>query len=265
MFALGPQAAAAGYRIEAFERIGSTNAEALRRAALGERGPQWFVTAEQTAGRGRRDRAWSAPRGNLAASILEVIDVTPAVAATLGFVAGLAVHAALRSVCTLAPELPPPDFTLKWPNDVLAGGAKLVGILLEAEAAGSGQLAVAAGIGVNVVAAPTDTPYPAASLASLGIATSAGAVFAALSDAWAEYRGMWSGGEGFSDIRALWLKRAAGVGQPVSVRGGRTGVDGIFETIDNTGCMIVATSDGRRVSVSAGEVFFGAAATGGAA
>ncbi len=265
MFALGPQAASAGYRVEAFERIGSTNAEALRRAALGERGPQWFVTAEQTAGRGRRDRAWSAPRGNLAASIFEVIDVSPASAATLGFVAGLAVHAALRSVCTRMPELPPPEFALKWPNDVLAGEAKLVGILLEAEAAGSGQLAVVAGIGVNVVAAPTDTPYPAASLASLGIATSAGAVFAALSDAWAEYRTMWSRADGFSDIRSLWLKRATGVGQPVSVRGGRTVVDGIFETIDNTGSMIVATSDGRRISVSAGDVFFGAAATGGAA
>jgi BirA family biotin operon repressor/biotin-[acetyl-CoA-carboxylase] ligase len=265
VFVLGPQAAAAGYRMEAFERIGSTNAEALRRATLGERGPQWFVTAEQTAGRGRRDRAWSAPRGNLAARILELIDVTPAVAATLGFVTGLAVHAALRSVCTLAPELPPPDFALKWPNDVLAGDAKLVGILLEAEAAEAGQLAVAAGIGVNVVAAPIDTPYPAASLAALGIATSAEAVFAALTDAWAEYYGMWGRGAGFADIRSLWLKRAAGVGQPVSVRGGRTVVDGIFETIDNTGCMIVATSDGRRIPVSAGEVFFGAAATGGAA
>ncbi|MGB3273944.1 MAG: biotin--[acetyl-CoA-carboxylase] ligase [Xanthobacteraceae bacterium] len=260
-FALGPQAAGAGYRLMAFERIGSTNSEALARARAGEPGPLWLATAEQTAGRGRRERAWVAPRGNLAASILDVMDVKPGIAATLGFVAGLAVHAALREVCTLAPETPPPDFALKWPNDVLANGAKLVGILLEAEALPDGRLAVVAGIGVNVVAAPSDTPYPAASLASLGVAASAEAVFAALSDAWAEYRGIWDDGRGFAAIRVLWLKRAAGVGEAVSVRDGRGGIDGIFETIDNTGCMIVATSDGRRVPIAAGDVFFGTAAS----
>src|SRR5258708_4003915 len=88
-FSLGPRAAAAGYRLAAFDQIGSTNAEAMLRAGAGERGPIWFVTSEQTAGRGRRSRPWVAPRGNLASSILEVIDVAPAAAATLGFAAGL--------------------------------------------------------------------------------------------------------------------------------------------------------------------------------
>jgi BirA family biotin operon repressor/biotin-[acetyl-CoA-carboxylase] ligase len=263
-FALGPQAAKAGYRLAVFERTGSTNAEALARAKAGERGPIWFVTSEQTAGRGRRDRAWVAPRGNLAASLLEAVDAAPAVAATLGFVAGLAVHAALRGVCTLAPEVPPPDFALKWPNDVLANGAKLVGILLEAEALADARLAVVVGIGVNIVAAPSDTPYPATALAPLGMAASAEAVFAVLSDAWAEYHGIWDNGRGFAAIRSLWLARAAGVGQAVSVQGGRAGVDGVFETIDNSGCMIVATPDGRRVPIAAGDVFFGTAASAGA-
>ena len=95
---LGPRATSAGYRLAAFDQIGSTNAEAMSRARAGERGPMWFVTTEQTAGRGRRQRAWIAPRGNLASSILEVMDVTPAVAATLGFAAGLSLEAALRPV-----------------------------------------------------------------------------------------------------------------------------------------------------------------------
>src|SRR5215469_631040 len=97
-FTLGPRAISAGYRLEAFDQIGSTNAEAMARARDGERGPTWFVTSEQTAGRGRRFRPWVAPRGNLASSILEVMEVTPAVAATLGFAAGLALEAALRKV-----------------------------------------------------------------------------------------------------------------------------------------------------------------------
>src|SRR3954449_3713000 len=97
-FALGPRALSAGYRLTAFDAIGSTNAEAMARARDGEYGPIWFVTSEQTAGRGRRNRPWIAPRGNLASSILEVIDVSPAIAATLGFAAGLALEAALQRV-----------------------------------------------------------------------------------------------------------------------------------------------------------------------
>jgi BirA family transcriptional regulator, biotin operon repressor / biotin---[acetyl-CoA-carboxylase] ligase len=69
-FSLGPRATSAGYRLAAFDQVGSTNAEAMVRSRAGERGPIWFVTSEQTAGRGRRQRAWIAPRGNLASSIL---------------------------------------------------------------------------------------------------------------------------------------------------------------------------------------------------
>src|SRR6267154_5620665 len=97
-FSLGPRAVSAGYRLAAFDSAGSTNTEALAQARAGERGPMWFVTSEQTAGRGRRHRPWIAPRGNLACSILEVIDASPAVAATLGFAAGLATETALQRV-----------------------------------------------------------------------------------------------------------------------------------------------------------------------
>src|SRR3954466_6342388 len=113
-FLLGPRAPSAGYRLLAFDSVGSTNAEALTRARAGERGPLWFVSSEQTAGRGRRHRPWSAPRGNLASSILEVMEVPPSVAATLGFAAGLALVEALRSAGSETME-----FELKWPNDVM--------------------------------------------------------------------------------------------------------------------------------------------------
>ena len=94
-FALGPRATSAGYRLAAFDQVGSTNTEAMAHARSGEPGSTWFVTTEQTAGKGRRQRAWIAPRGNLASSVLEVIDVPPATAATLGFAAGLAIASAL--------------------------------------------------------------------------------------------------------------------------------------------------------------------------
>src|SRR6202048_2916883 len=97
-FSVAPGASSAVYRLAAFDHIGSTNAEALARARGGEQGPIWLVTSEQTAGRGRRHRPWIAPRVNLASSILEVMGISPAVAATLGFAAGLALEAALRRV-----------------------------------------------------------------------------------------------------------------------------------------------------------------------
>jgi BirA family biotin operon repressor/biotin-[acetyl-CoA-carboxylase] ligase len=268
-FALGPRAISAGYRLAAFDSIGSTNAEALSRARGGERGPMWFVTSEQTAGRGRRHRPWIAPRGNLACSILEIIDVSPAVAATLGFAAGLALEAALQRVGVEASARSAGSddmkFSLKWPNDVLAGQQKLAGILLEAEAMPGDRLAVVVGIGTNVVAAPEATPTPATSLKAIGIDVGAEELFAILSEMWTEFRDLWDRGHGFGEIRRLWLERAAGLGQPVAVRTGSSTVAGTFDTIDDTGCMIVRTPSGERVPISAGDVYFGAAASAGAA
>ena len=260
-FTLGPRAISAGYRLASFDQIGSTNSEAMARAHAGERGPIWFVTSEQTAGRGRRQRPWIAPKGNLASSVFETIDVAPAVAATLGFAAGLALEAALRAVAGSAGI----GFALKWPNDVLAGQAKLTGILLEAESQTGGGLAVVVGMGTNVVAAPEGTPMPATSLWALGVETSAEALFTALSDSWAECRGIWDQGRGFGEIRRRWLALAAGLGQPVAVHIGNATVSGIFDTIDDTGCMIVRTLTGDSVPISAGDVHFGLAASAGAA
>ena len=267
-FKLGSRALSAGYRLATFDTVGSTNVEAMARAREGEYGPMWFVTSEQTAGRGRRNRPWIAPRGNLASSILEVIDVAPAVAATLGFAAGLAIQTALQKVSIEASLRSAGSddmkFSLKWPNDVLAGRKKLVGIGLEAEAVAADRLAVVVGIGTNVVGAPEGTPTPATSLAAIGVHVGAEDLFVELSDAWAESRGIWDNGRGFDEIRRLWLERAGGLGEPVAVRAGASIVEGIFDTIDEQGCLIVRKADGHRVPISAGDVYFGSAASAGA-
>jgi BirA family biotin operon repressor/biotin-[acetyl-CoA-carboxylase] ligase len=269
VFSLGSRAVSAGYRLAQFASIGSTNTEALTCARAGERGPVWFVTAEQTAGRGRRHRPWSAPRGNLACSILELIEISPAVAATLGFAAGLALESALRNLSVEASlrsaGSDTMDFRLKWPNDVLCGSGKIAGILLEAETVAEHGLAVVVGIGTNVVAAPEGTPTPASSLAALGVHVGAEDLFSTLSDAWVEARGVWDNGRGFAEIRRKWLERAAGLGQSVSVVAGGSTISGSFDTIDDAGCLVVATADGRRIPISAGDVYFGDAASAGAA
>jgi BirA family transcriptional regulator, biotin operon repressor / biotin---[acetyl-CoA-carboxylase] ligase len=268
-FLLGPRAVSAGYKLATFERLGSTNTEALTQARAGERGPIWLVASEQTAGRGRRHRPWIAPRGNLYSSVLEVIDISPAVAATLGFAAGLALESALRQLSVEASlrsaGSDTMDFRLKWPNDVLCGPGKLAGILLEAEAVAEGGLAVVVGIGTNVVTAPEGTSVPATCLAAHGVDVGAGELFSAQSDAWVEARGIWDDGRGFGEIRRKWLERAAGLGGRVSVQAGGSTISGTFDTIDEQGCLIVATPDGTRIPVSAGDVYFGDAASVGAA
>ncbi|MGI6247030.1 MAG: biotin--[acetyl-CoA-carboxylase] ligase [Pseudochelatococcus sp.] len=257
-FSLSPEVEAAGFRLAAFDVLsGSTNTEAMGRGRAGDPGPLWVVTGHQLGGRGRRNRAWTSPQGNLAASLLMTTDVTVAAAATLGFVAGVAVE---RAIVRAAPFLRG-RISLKWPNDVLADGAKLSGILLESEPLESGKRLVVVGIGVNAVAAPPGLPYPAASLLSLGAAISAQTLFMALAEEWHRCIGLWDDGRGMAVIRDLWLERASGLGAPVNVQTAGGALKGVFETIDDSGRLIMQRADGQVVAIAAGEVHFGSAAT----
>ena len=269
-FALGPKARAAGYRLRGYDSIGSTNAEALAAAAAGDPGGIWFAARQQTAGRGRRGRHWINPEGNLAATLLIIPESDPTSAATLGFVAGVSLNRALSAILPGgmvkigldgADSLAGGRIALKWPNDVLADGAKLAGILLEASKLPDGRQAVAIGIGVNVVAAPDGLPYPATSLAALGAPRSAEDVFEALSDAWVETFGLWNDGRGIGDVLKHWRASAAGIGAPVAVQQDGEVLRGIFETIDDAGRLIIRADDNRRIAISAGDVHFGATAS----
>lgn len=260
-FALSPVAENAGYRLTSFATVGSTNAAALERAAAGDPGRHWFVSARQESGRGRRGRAWSTPEGNLASTLLLVDAFDMKAAATLGFVAGLSLADALDAVFAAAGPAVPPRIGLKWPNDVLVDGAKLSGILLESSAIAKDRFAVAIGIGTNVVAFPDDLPYPATSLSALGSKGDAEMLFTALSDAWSVNYRVWNEGRGLDAIRRRWLERAHGLGQNVTMQLGERVVAGRFETIDEACRFVIREDDGARVAVTAGDVYFGTAAT----
>ncbi|MGV6873748.1 biotin--[acetyl-CoA-carboxylase] ligase [Pseudochelatococcus sp. B33] len=257
-FRLSADLDAAGFRLAAFDTLnGSTNTEALERARAGDAGPLWIVTGNQLGGRGRRNRAWISPRGNLAASLLVATEVSIATAATLGFVAGVALE---RAIVRVAPYLRH-RISLKWPNDILADGAKLAGILLESEPLDDRRRAIVVGIGVNVVAAPEGLPYPAVSLVSLGTNVSAPALFEALAEEWSRAVAVWDEGRGMGAIRDLWLERAVGLNAPISVQTPEGILGGVFETIDDMGRLIMQRADGTEAVIAAGEVHFGTVAT----
>ena len=143
-----------------------------------------------------------------------------------------------------------PRLTLKWPNDVLCGGAKLSGILLE----GEGNT-VAVGIGVNCAHHPGNLEYPATDLATAGAQVSADGLFTALSRAMVPRIAQWERGEGLASIRADWLKRADGLNRTVRVRLHDRELSGVFEALDDLGRLVLRRSDGTTETVAAGDVF----------
>ena len=131
--------------LELLDCVGSTNDEA-RAAARAGAAHGWCVAARrQSEGRGRRGHVWASPEGNLYLSVVLRPQVAPARLAGLAAACGIGAARALRAVA------PAGDVRLKWPNDLLARGRKLAGILVEVEGG-----AAVCGIGVNVAAAPAE-------------------------------------------------------------------------------------------------------------
>ena len=238
----------AGVRHIAFETLGSTNAEALARARAGERGPLWITAQSQSAGRGRRGSIWASPPGNLYATLLLTEPSAPECAPQLSFVAALAVHDAIAGC---APALGP-LLKVKWPNDLLLGGAKVAGILIEGGT--EAVFAVAIGIGINCAHHPAATPFPATDLAAAGADVTPERLLAALAQAMQTRLAQWQRGEGFAAIRAAWLTRAAGLGQDIKVRLPERELSGRFEGLDAAGRLLLQQAD-TTTAIAAGEVF----------
>jgi BirA family biotin operon repressor/biotin-[acetyl-CoA-carboxylase] ligase len=232
----------------------STNAHALRLAGEVPR-PAWFLAARQTAGKGRRARAWDSPPGNFYATLLLHPTEPPAVVALRSFAAALALRQALVELTGL-----PEAFALKWPNDVLLNGGKLAGILLESTATGQGIAHLAIGIGVNLIAAPDPAALdagalrPVSLLAETGLRITPETLLAHLAPAYDLWERRFAR-EGFAPLRAAWLAHAARLGEPIRARIGQATREGVFETIDPAGNLMLRTAQGV-VAIPAAEVFF---------
>lgn len=242
-----------GYRLLAFDTIGSTNDEARRLArAAGQPGGTVIWAGEQTSGRGRRGRFWSSPPGNLYVSLLLRPGGSAAAAAQLGFVAALGLGDALHEIG--GPAL---AVRCKWPNDLLLGdGRKVAGILLESETSAGDDAVdfVVIGSGVNLVSKPEGTEYPAASLLEAGIGgVRPGELLGAYVRHFDGWMTQWRE-HGFAPIRAAWLARASGIGDDIRVRLERDTLSGRFLDLDTDGALLLDIAGTRR-RITAGEVF----------
>lgn len=240
--------------IEAYDELDSTNAEARRRAEAGEAGPVWITALRQTAGRGRRGRAWDTATGNLAATLLFVTDKPPAEAAQVSFIAALAA-ADLAEAC-----LGPGVGRLKWPNDLLIHGRKACGILVESGARPDRSLWLAVGIGINLAHAPQDVERPAAAFAEYMAAPppTPRAALDILAARFEHWRALWAA-QGFGPIAAAWTERAHGLGAPCEARLPNQTHRGVAEGLDPDGALRLRLDDGAILRITAGDVFFGEA------
>jgi BirA family transcriptional regulator, biotin operon repressor / biotin---[acetyl-CoA-carboxylase] ligase len=246
---MAPAEYSSAWPIVGFAEIDSTNEEARRRAAAGDTGPCWLVAERQSAGRGRLGRQWDSPPGNLFATALFAYPRPLAEATLASFAAGLAVIDAARAAGVDTGAL-----KLKWPNDVLAGDAKLAGILIETGTV-QGRLWMAAGFGVNVASAPKISDRATACLTGLsgGEGLAAEQVLAALDIAFrAQLVRLLS--EGFGPIRENWLARAAFLGERVSIPQGAGRIEGVMRGLADDGALIAEQDDGSLAHVRAGEI-----------
>ncbi len=244
--------------------IGSTNAEAVRLAKSGDLGPLWVRADQQTKGKGRRGRPWASESGNLFCTGLYPHFGSTQQAALLSFAAALAVYD------LAAVYIDTEKMSLKWPNDVLIGGAKVSGVLLET-GTHNDQGWIAIGIGVNLVSHPEAVETRATHILAhidehrlVGpepVMTGPDAALAVLAAQFDYWRNLLLK-EGFSPIRTAWLTRAANLPGDVTVRLSQESFTGKAIDLGENGELQVRIAGGTIRAVHAGDVFFGADETG---
>lgn len=236
-----------------FDEIDSTNAEARRRAEAGEAGPVWLMAERQSAGKGRRGRAWSTEPGNLAATLLLTTDAPPAKIAQLSFVAALA-------VCDVVRAYVGDKARVKWPNDVMIGDGKASGILIESGKRPDGRHWAAVGIGVNLAHHPTEVERPATHVGEHipGAPPEPADALLKLIFAFRDWFDIWEA-QGFPGIIDGWTQRAYGLEKPATVRLANETIDGIIQGLDADGALRLRLGDGTIRRITAGDVFLGSA------
>ncbi len=239
-----------GRALHAYEEVISTSDVAKELADGGAEHGEVVIAETQTAGRGRRGRSWiSPPRKNVYFSVVLRPDLPPARAAELTLVASLAICDALRQAGV--------DAGIKWPNDLLAGGRKIAGILTELAAEPERVQWVVLGVGINVNAGAEDFPEElrgeaTSVLLERGVpaprALLVAACLTALED-WLDAHAE----RGFEAIRQAWRERSVTLGREVMVRADGREIVGVAEDLDAQGALLVRTAGGVE-RVLAGDV-----------
>lgn len=240
------------FRHEALADVTSTNTVCMDMARAGDPGNVWVTARRQLGGRGRRGRAWISEAGNLYASLL-LID--PAPVSAMG---SLPIAVALALYRAIADEMPwaTDRIQIKWPNDVLVDGAKVSGILIEAENLADGRHAVVIGCGVNIAHRPDNPLYPAMTLNEAGATSSPESLFAHLMQELAKVLVDWDEGRGVARVVDEWKRHVKGIGSDITVNLTDRSISGTFSAIEDDGRLVLQLPSGEVIRIASGDVFF---------
>lgn len=234
-----------------YDECGSTNALAAERGSEGFDQPTWFVASKQTNGRGRRGRTWLSKSGNLFSSLLTHMDMDMAALATLPYVIALAVRDTyLELGCS------PQAVQCKWPNDILINEKKASGILIESSAGDKGTVDfIVIGIGLNLAHFPSDTQFPATSLATeLDTPISPSKAFKSLAHSLNSRLANWDP----NDVSALireWTSASWGLNQRRLIQTASESFMATLHGLDEKGGLELVLDDGTKRKMYAGDVF----------
>jgi BirA family transcriptional regulator, biotin operon repressor / biotin---[acetyl-CoA-carboxylase] ligase len=225
---------------------GSTNADLASAVRAGERLGEghWLIADRQIAGRGRQGRAWFDGAGNFMGSTIVRPGPHDPPAPTLALTTGLALFE------TVAPLLAEPAaLSLKWPNDLMLGRAKLAGILLEREGD-----AVIVGLGVNLAAAPAVEGRQTVALSAFGPPPARNDFAAALAQSFDRELERWRTA-GIEPLLRRWLAAAHPLGTALSVHEpAGAQVCGTFAGLGADGSLLLCLEDGSTRPIHAGDV-----------
>lgn len=239
-----------GYELKAFSSIGSTNQEAKRLAEGGAPDGTVILAGEQTEGRGRLDRDWISPTGNLYVSVVLRNDGPPANTAQLSIVAAVAMGEAIAECLPAQAQL-----SYKWPNDILINKKKVCGLLLES-GSGSGENWLVIGCGVNLISHPSEVMYPAIDLKMAGAAFALEALLTSYLKHLQAWRVRWEK-EGVASVRDAWMARMSGLDEKVSIQlPNKAPLFGRFKELSPEGVLVLETEDGKTIEISAGDLYF---------
>lgn len=232
--------------IEFVQETGSTNTDLLERLGTGEHVSEghWLIADRQVAGRGRQGRDWFDGTGNFMGSTVVHCSPSDPPSASLALLTGLALYEACLGLC---PD--PSALTLKWPNDLLLGRAKLAGILLEAQGN-----AVVVGVGVNLVAAPNLPDRETTALSRVGPAPSRDSFAERLSTQFATELDRWRT-YGLETVLRRWTGAAHPLGTQLSVHDADTKSQaGQFAGLAEDGSLLLRLDDGTVRAIHAGDI-----------
>jgi BirA family biotin operon repressor/biotin-[acetyl-CoA-carboxylase] ligase len=234
-----------GKNIIYYPTLPSTMDTAREKALQGAEEGTVIITDEQTAGRGRLKRSWLTPKGNIALSII----LRPA-NVSLPYLIMIASLAAARSIVSVSME----KTQIKWPNDILIGGKKVCGILIENEFKGNKVDFSVIGIGINVALNPSDHEEIAETATSLTAKQNSDLRIKLIRALLLEFDNLYLLLPEGKTIYDAWREKLVTLGKRVKAAWGTQVIEGTAEAVDESGALLIRDVHGAMVKVVGGDV-----------